>query len=67
MMLTLLQGSSFGVSGDGLSLFDNDAGASDRGPVFIEDWTRWADGERQEVPAGRADGDDADQQGDRRH
>ena len=51
-------------------MFDDDdsIGASDNGPVFIEDWTRWADGERQEVPAGRADGDDDDRQEDgRRH
>ena len=46
-----LQGTSFGVPGDRLSVFDDDddIGVSDNGPVFIEDWTRWADGERQEV------------------
>ena len=51
-------------------MFDDDdtIGVSDNGPVFIEDWTRWADGERQEAPAGRADGVDANRQGDdRRH
>ena len=63
------QGTSFGASGDRLSMFDDDTiGVSDNGPVFIEDWTRWADGERQEAPAGRADGVDANRQGDdRRH
>jgi len=63
------QGTSFGVSGDRLSMFDDDdTGTSDNGPVFIEDWTRWADGERQEVPAGRGDGEEDDRQGDgRRH
>jgi len=62
------QGASFGASGDRLSMFDDDdtIGVSDNGPVFIEDWTRWADGERQEVSSGRAD-DERGPQDDRRH
>ncbi len=51
--LPALQGVRFGFSGHGLPLFDVDSSSSD-GPVFIEDWTKWGDAERQHIPAGRA-------------
>ena len=55
----MLQGVHFDSSDNGLPLFDEASSSSD-GPVFIEDWTKWADAEQQYVPAGRdARGPDA--------
>ena len=53
----LLQGTRSSMWDEGPFLLDNDDNSATDGPVFIEDWTNWAEGERQEVHAsGGADG-----------